>query len=78
MEAVEDWLALSKLKDGPLFRKIDRWGHLSERASPGSIIPMLRQFLAQAGIADAEAFSSHSPRRGFAQWAGSSGWDIRG
>lgn len=38
---------------------------------------MLRQFLAQAGIADAEAFSSHSLRRGFAQWAGSSGWDIR-
>jgi integrase len=78
VEAVEDWLALSKLKDGPLFRKIDRWGHLSASGLlPGSIIPMLRQFLAQAGIADAEAFSSHSLRRGFAQWAGSSGWDIR-
>lgn len=78
VEAVEDWLALSKLKDGPLFRKIDRWGHLSASGLlPGSIIPMLRQFLAQAGIADADAFSSHSLRRGFAQWAGSSGWDIR-
>ena len=78
VEAVEDWLALSKLKEGPLFRKIDRWGHLSETGLlPGSIIPMLRQFLAQAGIADANAFSSHSLRRGFAQWAGSSGWDIR-
>lgn len=78
VEAVEDWLALSKLKDGPLFRKIDRWGHLSESGLlPGSIIPMLRQFLAQAGIADADAFSSHSLRRGFAHWAGSSGWDIR-
>lgn len=78
VEAVEDWLALSKLKDGPLFRKIDRWGHLSETGLlPGSIIPMLRQFLARAGIADADTFSSHSLRRGFAQWAGSSGWDIR-
>jgi len=78
VEAVEDWLALSKLKDGPLFRKIDRWGHLSGSGLlPGSIIPMLRQFLARAGIADADAFSSHSLRRGFAQWAGSSGWDIR-
>lgn len=38
---------------------------------------MLRQFLARAGIADADAFSSHSLRRGFAQWAGLSGWDIR-
>lgn len=78
VEAVEDWLTLSKLKEGPLFRKIDRWGHLSGAGLlPGSIIPMLRQFLARAGIADADAFSSHSLRRGFAQWAGLSGWDIR-
>ena len=78
VEAVEDWLALSKLKAGPLFRKIDRWGHLSEaELTPSSIIPMLRKLLSQAGVADAEAFSSHSLRRGFAQWAGMSGWDLR-
>lgn len=78
VEAVEDWLALSKLTAGPLFRKIDRWGHLSEaELTPSSIIPMLRKLLSQAGVADAEAFSSHSLRRGFAQWAGMSGWDIR-
>jgi hypothetical protein len=65
VEAVEDWLALSKLKAGPLFRKIDRWGHLSEaELTPSSIIPMLRKLLSQAGVADAEAFSSHSLRRG--------------
>ena len=78
VEAVEDWLALSELTTGPLFRKIDRWGHLSEAGLiPSSIIPMLRKLLSQAGVADAEAFSSHSLRRGFAQWAGMSGWDIR-
>ena len=78
VEAVEDWLVLSKLTAGPLFRKIDRWGHLSEaELTPSSIIPMLRKLLSQAGVADAEAFSSHSLRRGFAQWAGMSGWDLR-
>ncbi len=78
VEAVEDWLALSKLTIGPLFRKIDRWGHLSETGLiPSSIIPMLRRLLGQAGVANAEAFSSHSLRRGFAQWAGMSGWDLR-
>lgn len=78
VEAVEDWLALSKLKTGSLFRKIDRWGHLSDVGLvPSSVIPMLRRLLTQAGIAEAEAFSSHSLRRGFAQWAGMSGWDIR-
>lgn len=78
VEAVEDWLALSKLTAGPLFRKIDRWGHLSEaELTPSSIIPVLRKLLSQAGVADADSFSSHSLRRGFAQWAGMSGWDIR-
>lgn len=78
VEAVEDWLALSKLTGGPLFRKVDRWGHLSEvELTPSSIIPMLRKLLSRAGVADAGAFSSHSLRRGFAQWAGMSGWDIR-
>lgn len=78
VEAIEDWLALSKLTAGPLFRKIDRWGHLSDAGlTPSSIIPILRKLLSRAGVADAEAFSSHSLRRGFAQWAGMSGWDLR-
>lgn len=78
VEAVEDWLALSKLTEGPLFRKIDRWGQFSDVAlGPGSIIPMLRRLLTKAGVANAEDFSSHSLRRGFAHWAGLSGWDIR-
>lgn len=37
----------------------------------------LRKLFHNAGIADAEEFSSHSLRRGFAGWARTSGWDIR-
>lgn len=78
VEAVEDWLALSGLRGGPLFRRIDRWGHLAGASlTPSSIIPLLRRLLTDAGVTDAEAFSSHSLRRGFAMWAGSSGWDLR-
>ena len=78
VEAIEDWLAVSQLKEGPLFRKIDRWGHLADAGLiPGSIISMLRQLLTQAGVDDADAFSSHSLRRGFAHWARQSGWDLR-
>lgn len=59
VEAVETWLALSGLSHGPLFRKIDRWGHLSASGlAPSSIIPLMRQLLADAG-----EFSSHSLRR---------------
>ncbi|MDD1620091.1 MAG: hypothetical protein LUQ11_01325 [Methylococcaceae bacterium] len=30
IEAVQDWLALAQLTERPLFRKINRWGHLSD------------------------------------------------
>lgn len=77
VEALQDWLTASQLKSGPLFRKIDRWGRIgADGLTPGSIIPMLRRILSQAGVADADAFSSHSLRRGFAHWAHMSGWDI--
>ena len=78
VEAVESWLILSKLKEGPLFRKIDHWGHLKDTGLlAGSIIPILRQVLVQAGTSDAQSFSSHSLRRGFAHWANQSGWSLQ-
>lgn len=63
---------------GPVFCSIDRWGRLgNEPLHPNSIIPLLRALLKRAGIADAEQFSSHSLRRGFATWANDQGWDVK-
>ena len=48
--AYRDWLALSGLTEGPVFRSIDCWGHLSMSAlNPQSIVPMLRSLLVSAG-----------------------------
>ncbi len=60
-----------------MFRRLDRWGHLSEDAlHPGSMISLLRQILQRAG-SPAELYTSHSLRRGFATWATANGWDIK-
>lgn len=76
--AYQDWLALSGLTEGPVFRRIDRWGRLSESAlNPQSIVPLLRRLLTDAGVAGAQLYTSHSLRRGFASWAGSNGWDAQ-
>lgn len=76
--AYQDWLDQSGLSDGPVFRSIDRWGHLSESAlNPQSIVPMLRSLLNNAGVPNAQQYSSHSLRRGFASWAGGNGWDVQ-
>ncbi|MCP4238452.1 MAG: site-specific integrase [Aestuariibacter sp.] len=77
VNAYLDWLNVSQLQSGPVFRRIDRWGNISEQAiHPNSVITLLRKLMGQAGIPDFESYSSHSLRRGFASWANESGWDI--
>ena len=78
VEACQDWLEFLNQPSGSLFRAIDRWGHISDVSlHPNSIVPLLRQLLADADIDAAQAFSSHSLRRGFATWASASGWEIK-
>jgi hypothetical protein len=63
---------------GPVFCRIDRWGHISAEAiAPGSVVPWLRDLFRAAGVGDPDTYSSHSLRRGFANWAKSSGWDVK-
>ncbi len=77
VQAYVDWINSAALVRGPVFRSIDRWGHLSEQGlHANSVIPLLRQALERAGI-DAEHYTSHSLRRGFATWAHRSGWDLK-
>ncbi len=72
-----EWLKVSALVRGPVFRGIDRWGNLGEEGlHANSVIPLLRQALDRAGI-PAEQYTSHSLRRGFATWAHRSGWDLK-
>lgn len=77
VQAYIEWISSAALVRGPVFRSIDRWGNLSEQGlHANSVIPLLRQALERAGIA-AEAYTSHSLRRGFATWAHRSGWDLK-
>ena len=76
--AYQDWQQASGVTSGPVFRKIDRWGNVgSQELHPSSITHILRQCCRAADINNAEAFSSHSLRRGFANWANRQGWDIK-
>ena len=68
--AVEDWLVISGIENtkGPVFSKISRWGVISETAiHPKSVNRMLRDYFAAAGL-DAALYSSHSMRRGLANF----------
>ncbi|MFD2405305.1 site-specific integrase [Azorhizophilus paspali] len=77
VQAYLDWITLAGLTQGPVFRRLDRWGNLgADGLNPNSLIGLLRQILRRAGI-PADSYSSHSLRRGFATWAAGNGWDLK-
>lgn len=78
VSACQAWIEASGCEQGPLFRRIDQWGHLGgDHLHVDSIAPLLRSMLEQAGIPESATFSTHSMRRGFANWASENGWEIK-
>ena len=78
VEATQTWIKEAELSAGPLFRGVDRWGHVSaEPLHPNSLIGLLRRAFAKAGLERTENYSGHSLRRGFASWADSNGWSVK-
>ena len=78
VEAYLAWIGLSELTEGPVFRAVDRWGHLgADGLHINSLVPLLRTLFHGAGIPLADQYSSHSLRRGFASWATAHGWDLK-
>ncbi|PVZ19516.1 MULTISPECIES: site-specific integrase [unclassified Pseudomonas] len=77
VQAYLAWVTTAGLAHGPVFRGIDRWGHLADAPlHSNSLIPLIRGILERGGV-DATAYSSHSLRRGFATWATANGWDLK-
>ncbi|MBF8162722.1 site-specific integrase [Pseudomonas mendocina] len=77
VQAYVDWISVAGIARGPVFRSIDRWGHLGEKGlHPNSVVPLLRAVLQAAGL-PGELYSSHSLRRGFATWATRNSWDLK-
>jgi len=78
VDAYVAWIELAGLSEGAVFRAVDRWGHVGERGLHiNSLVPLLRNLFAAAGVSSPGQFSGHSLRRGFANWATSNGWDLK-
>jgi integrase len=65
VEALREWLERGDISNGPIFRAIDRWEALEERAlTPQSINLVLKRRCAMAGLEPRE-FSAHGLRSGY-------------
>jgi integrase len=76
--AYQDWVDNACLTEGPVFRGISRWGHISDNTlHVDSVVTVLRELFKAAEIPGADGYSSRSLRRGFATWANDSQWDVK-
>lgn len=63
--ALEAWIAKAEISKGAVFRAIDRWGNLQDRAlTPQAVNLIVKKRCARAGL-DPFAFSAHGLRSGF-------------
>ena len=79
--ALDSWLQVSGIADGPLFRPVSKAGKvLKGRLSPCAVAIVVKERAAQIGL-DPERYSGHSLRAGFATSAAAAGlsvWQIKG
>tara|TARA_B100001559_G_scaffold307852_1_gene300463 strand:+ start:51 stop:1004 length:954 start_codon:yes stop_codon:yes gene_type:complete len=74
---LKDWLKLSKIKNGPIFRRFAKGSSLTKyRLTDQSVVLIIKDCLKQAGIEN-QNFSGHSLRSGFATVAADAGADER-
>ena len=73
VRALQRWKAISEISAGPIFRPIDRFGHIGcARLSSEAIALIVKKRVAAAGF-DASHFSGHSLRAGYVTSAVQSG-----
>ena len=75
--SLKNWINISKIKSGPLFRRFSKGLKLSEnRLTDQTVALLIKEYLQLAGI-DSKNYSGHSLRSGFATSAAESGAEER-
>ena len=75
--SLKDWINLSKIKTGPIFRRFKKGSILTNnRLTDQSVVLIIKEYLKLAGIEN-KNFAGHSLRSGFATVAAESGADER-
>ena len=75
--SLKNWLEISKISSGPLFRRFSKGNKLSEnRLTDQTVALLIKKYLNIAGI-DSKNYSGHSLRSGFATSAAEAGAEER-
>lgn len=65
VDALKEWIERADIKKGPIFRAIDQWDSIGDRAmTPQAVNLIVKQRCAKAGL-DPDDFSAHGLRSGY-------------
>ena len=74
---LKDWIDISKINSGPIFRKFNKGYNLSNlRLTDQTVALLIKDYLNKSGL-DSKSFSGHSLRSGFASVTAEAGADER-
>jgi site-specific recombinase XerD len=77
VRTLKDWIGISKINSGPIFRKFNKGFNLSNlRLTDQTIALLIKDYLNKAGL-DSKSYSGHSLRSGFASVTAEAGADER-
>ena len=75
--SMQNWLKISEINSGPLFRRFSKCAKLTElRLTDQTVALIIKKYLQLAGI-DSKNYSGHSLRSGFATSAAEAGAEER-
>lgn len=63
VKATQEWIKISEITSGALFRSIDRHGNIKERLSDKSVALIIKKYIGELGM-DVKDFAAHSLRSG--------------
>jgi site-specific recombinase XerD len=75
VNAIKEWLQVSRIKSDSLFRSIKKGNNVYERLSDKTVSNLIKQYAELAGL-DPSIYSGHSLRSGFITSAGEEGYDL--
>lgn len=77
VRSINRWIEQSEIKEGPIFRSIDRHGNVNKEGMTGAAIALIVKRAASAAGIDATNISAHSLRSGFCTEAALNGVEER-
>lgn len=74
VRVLQDWIEAAKIREGALFRQINKYGQVSKKrlGSSHSVARIVKEYVQKIGLSNAE-YSGHSLRAGFATEASGNG-----